>query len=177
MCDTCPAHIPGPGEVAGGLLSGLVGAALTKPGRRVMFWGLAIPMVLGIIVYTLGWWLVPITLGLLALAAVAVWALRGLQRHAVVVAPPSLRAALPAPRRAVALPRGLSVTRRRRALPAPAKALPAAAHDFVPLDWDKRCGHLAHPQANRCFLPAKAHPAAELTGRVVPAPVRGKMPR
>ena len=143
MCDTCPAHIPGPGEVTSGLLSGLVGAALTKPGRRVMFWGLAIPMVLGIVVYTLGWWLVPITLGLLAVAAVVVRVLRGAQRHAVVVAPASLRASLPAPRRAVALPRNLSIGRGRRALPAPAKALPAA----------------------------------EVTGRVVPAPVRGKVGR
>jgi hypothetical protein len=135
--------IPGPGEVTSGVLSAAVGAALTKPGRRVMFWGVAVPMVLGIVVYTLGWWLVPIALGLLAFAAGVLLAVRRLHRHALVVAPASLRAALPAPRRAVALPRGLSVTRGRRALPAPAKALPAA----------------------------------ELTGRVVPAPARGKVVR
>jgi hypothetical protein len=143
MCDSCPTHLLGPGEVAGKV-------ARSKAGRKagsVLFYGTVWTfgplMIAGIIVYTLGWWLVPITLGLLALAAVAVRALRGLQRHAVVVAPASLRAALPAPRRAVALPRNLSVTRRRRALPAPAKALPAA----------------------------------EVVGRVVPAPARGKVVR
>ena len=125
MCDTCPTHILGPGEVAGKI-------ARTKAGRKagkVLFyasvWILGLPMVLAIIVYTLGWWLVPIALGLLALAA-GVWlAVRRLHRHALVVAPASLRAALPAPRRAVALPRNLSITRGRRALPAAAKALPA----------------------------------------------------
>lgn len=130
MCDTCPcassgSSIPGPAEVGSGVLGAAVGAALTKPGRRVMFWGFTIPMVLGIIVYTLGWWLLPIALGLLAAAAGVVLGLRGLRRHAVVVAPASLRASLPAPRRAVALPRNLSITRGRRALPAAAKALPA----------------------------------------------------
>jgi hypothetical protein len=141
MCDTCPAHIPGPGEVAGGALGMAVGAALTKPGRRVMFWGFAVPMVLGIIVYTLGWWLVPIALGLLGLGVGVLLAVRVLHRHALVVAPASLRSSLPAPRRAVTLPQGLSVTRGRRALPEPAKALPAPA----------------------------------VVGRVVPAPVRGKV--
>jgi hypothetical protein len=111
MCETCPTHLLGPGEVAGKV-------ARNKLGRRLMFWGLAVPMFAGIIVYTLGWWLVPITAGLLALAAGVLLAVRRLHRHALVVAPPSLRA--------VALPRGLAVTRGQRAVPAPAKALPAA---------------------------------------------------
>jgi hypothetical protein len=58
-------------------------------------------------------------------ATEAVCALSGLRRHSHVVAPASLRAAHPAPKRQVALPRNQSVARGRRALPAPAKALPA----------------------------------------------------
>ena len=142
MCDTCPAHIPGPGEVAGGALGLAVGAALTRNGRRVMFWALAMPMFLGIIVYTLGWWLLPIGLGLVALAAGALLAVRAsvrvMHRHVLLQAPAEMRAAVAAPRRAVALPRNLAITRRRRALPAAAKALPVAV----------------------------------ITGRVVPAPAR-----
>jgi hypothetical protein len=152
MCDTCPAHIPGPGEVAGGALGLAVGAAMTKGGRRVMFFGLALPMFLGIIVYTLGWWLVPIALGALALAAGTLMAVRRLTRHAVMARPeptPQMRAALaarglrpvPAPGQAArpALPRAMvrSLTRKRQALPAPARALPGV-----------------------------------VTGKVVPAPVR-----
>jgi hypothetical protein len=151
MCDTCPAHIPGPGEVAGGTLGLAVGAALTKNGRRVMFWGLAVPMALGIVVTTLGWWLLPIALGLLALAAATLMAVRRLTRHAVLTRPeptPQMRAALaarglrpiPAPGQArPALPRAMvrSLTGKRQALPAPARALPGV-----------------------------------VTGKVVPAPVR-----
>ena len=52
--------------------------------------------------------------------------MRVLHRHALVVAPSSLRQALPAPQpvRAVVLPRNLNLTRKRtRALPAPAKVI------------------------------------------------------
>ena len=134
MCDTCPSHIPGPGEVAGGAL-GLIGTAvLSKPGRRVMFWGFGIPMLPFAVWGLFGWW----TILIAALAAVATAAgvvfIRGLARHALVVAPPSLRhrVALPAPRRAVALPRNLAITRKRRALPVAAKALPAAPRVIEP---------------------------------------------
>ena len=139
MCDTCPVHIPGPGEVAGGALEAAVGAALTKDGRRVMFWGFTVPVVAAIVVYTLGWWLLPITLGAVAAAAGVLAAVRRASHHAVLARPeptPEMRLALaarglrpiPAPGQQArpALPRGLSITRKRRALPAPAKALPAA---------------------------------------------------
>lgn len=137
MCDTCPAHIPGPGEVAGGVLGAAVGAALTKPGRQVMFWGFTIPMVAGIIVYTLGWWLLPIVLGL---AGTGLAVMRVLHRGVVQARPEptsEMRAALaarglksiPAPGRQArpALPRAMvrSLTRPRRALPATQKAIPA----------------------------------------------------
>lgn len=143
MCDTCPVHIPGPGEVAGGALEAAVGAALTPAGRKVMFRGLAVPFFIAIIVYTLGWWLLPITLGVLAAAAGVLLAVRRiLHGHTVQARPeltPEMRAALaarglkpiPAPARQArpalpqraTLPRGLSITKGKRALPAPAKAL------------------------------------------------------
>lgn len=120
MCDTCPTHIPGPGDVAGAV-------ARSQPGRRVAFWGLAMPMFLGVIVYTLGWWLVPIVLGPAVVLTAGIWAvMRVMHRHVLVAAPPSLRASLPAPRRvrALALPRNLSITRKgRQALPAPARVI------------------------------------------------------
>jgi hypothetical protein len=150
MCPTCPCNsssIPGAGEVVGGVAVAAVGAAvdvaISKPGRKVLFWGLCVPALPFAIWGELHWW----TLALVAVLAVAtgvgVAYMKVMGRHVLIQAPASLRAALPAPRRAVALPRGLSVTRGRRALPAPAKALPAAV----------------------------------VTGRVVPAPVRGKVVR
>ena len=117
-----------------------VGAAISKPGRRVMFWGRRVPLLPFAVVGVLGWW----TIAFVALAAVLAGAgvlfMRRLTRHALVVAPPSLRAALPAPRpvRAVVLPRNLAITRARRALPAPAKALPAAR---------MKCGKCGRPIA------------------------------
>ena len=56
MCDTCPSHIPRPGEVAGGLVGLGVGAALSKPGRRVLFWGIAVPMLPFAVRGLFGWW-------------------------------------------------------------------------------------------------------------------------
>jgi len=145
MCDTCSVHIPGPGEVAGGALEAAVGAAISKPGRQVMFWGITVPCVAAIIVYTLGWWLVPIALGLLAAAAgvllIVRRILRGRTVHAWPDPTPQMRAQLaarglrpvpaltgerPALPRSIALPRGLSAGRKRKALPVAAKALPAA---------------------------------------------------
>jgi hypothetical protein len=154
MCDTCPTHLLGPGEVAGKV-------ARSKAGRKagsVLFYGTVWTfgplMIAGIIVYTLGWWLVPITLGLAALAAGVLKVVRILHKRVVVpAATPAQRVAelerrrrnaIPIPAARPALPRGLSVTRGRRALPAPAKALPAAE---------------------------------VVTGRVVPAPVHGKVVR
>jgi hypothetical protein len=115
MCDTCPSHIPGPGEVAGGVLGAAVGAAISKPGRRVMFWGLAVPMLPFAVWGLFGWW----TIALVALAAAASASglayMRVLHRgHMVLARPeptPETRAALAA--------RGL------RPIPAPGQARPA----------------------------------------------------
>lgn len=139
MCDTCPAHIPGPGEVAGGVAGlaagGIIAAARNRTGRRVMV-GLCYVMFAGVLVYTLGWWLLPIALGLMALAAGVLRVVGILHRQVVVpAATPAQRVAelerrrrnaIPVPAARPALPRGLSITRKRRALPAPARALPAA---------------------------------------------------
>ena len=126
MCDTCPTHILGPGEVAGKI-------ARTKAGRKVgailfygFVWTFLAPLVPFAVWGIFGWW--TIALGALGLAAagVGVTYMRVMHRHMVLAAPASLRASLPAPRRAVALPRNLAITRGRRALPVAAKALPAA---------------------------------------------------
>ena len=139
MCDNCAAHILGPGEVAGKV-------ARSRLGRRALFWGFCIPMLPFAVVGVFGWW----TIAIVALAAVGSAAgllvMRRLHRHAVVVRPeptPEMRAMLaarglrpiPAPGqarpalpratpRSIAMPRGLSITRKRRqALPAAAKAI------------------------------------------------------
>lgn len=127
MCDTCPSHIPGPGEVASGALGLAVGAAISRPGRRILFWGVCVPALPFAVVGVFGWW----TIALVALAAVLAGAgvayMRFLmKRHVLIAAPASLRASLPAPRRvrAVALPRNLSITRKRpQVLPAPARVI------------------------------------------------------
>lgn len=125
--------------MAGDVASAAVGAAISKPGRKVMFWGVAVPMLPFAIWGELHWW----TLALVALAAaltgVGLLFGRALHRSVVHARPeptPQMRAALaarglrpiPAPGQQArpALPRGLSITRKRQALPAPARALPAA---------------------------------------------------
>jgi hypothetical protein len=93
-----------------------------------------------------GWWTIAFVAILAAVSAVGLAYARVLHRHALVVAPASLRAALPAPSRRVALPRAMV-----RSLTAPKRALPASV---------------------------KALTAAEvITGKVVAAPVRGKVVR
>lgn len=127
MCDTCPAHIPGPGEVAGGLLS----LAASKTGRRVtfhvVFWGFCIPMLPFALWDLFGWWCIALAVVLAVGSAAGIRVVRaaGQSRRVLLVTPDTMRAALPAPRAAV-LPRNLSISRGRRALPAPAKALPSA---------------------------------------------------
>lgn len=139
MCESCPAHLLGPGEVAGKV-------ARSKVGRKVLV-GFCYVMFAGIVVTTLGWWLVPIMLGLAALAEGVRRVLR-LATRGTVSASPAIRQSLAArgvpalapgqPARP-ALPRAVvrSLTGRRQALPAPARALPGV-----------------------------------VTGKVVPAPVR-----
>jgi hypothetical protein len=153
MCESCPAHILGPGEVAGKV-------ARSKAGRKVAsvlfygtVWTIGVPLLPFAIWGIFGWWTIP--LGALALAAFAVGVacVYGLHaRQTVLTRPeptPQMRAALaarglrpiPAPGQAArpALPRAVvrSLTGRRQALPAPARALPGV-----------------------------------VTGKVVPAPVR-----
>jgi hypothetical protein len=31
------------------------------------------------------------------------------------------------------------------------------SHPFVPVEWMRRCGHLDHPQADRCGHPRREH--------------------
>jgi hypothetical protein len=153
MCETCPAHIPGPGEVAGGALGLAVGAAMSKPGRRVLFWGLAVPLLPFAVVGVFGWWTIALAAVAAGFAAAGAVIVRKLHRHALVVAPPSLRhrVALPAaqPRRAI--------TRKRQALPAgqgpTVVGTPVAT-------YNKTAGKLG-----------------VVTGKVVPAPAGGKMKR
>ena len=113
------------------MASALVGVAADSAGskitRRVLFWGVAIPLLPFAVVGIFGWWTIGIGAGIAAFGA-AVWAvMRVFRRHVLIEAPASLRAALPAaaPRRAYALPRGWAIARARRALPATQKALPA----------------------------------------------------
>ena len=122
MCDTCPTHILGPGEVAGKV-------ARSKAGRKVasvlfygIVWTIGVPLLPFAVWGIFGWWVIP--LGVLAAAAFAAGALlvRQLHRqHMLIVAPPSLQQRVAQP----ALPRAMrrSLTRPQRALPAPAKAI------------------------------------------------------
>ena len=137
MCEPKTSSIPGPGDVAGGLL-GLAGAAMSRTGRKVLFWGFCIPLLPFALVGVFGWW----TLGLVALAAAGSAAclavMRVMHGHAVVVRPEpthEMRAALaarglrtiPAPGQArPALPRAMRRQLGRGRLAQPAHALPAA---------------------------------------------------
>ncbi|MGH3205694.1 MAG: hypothetical protein ACRDP5_27120 [Streptosporangiaceae bacterium] len=127
MCDTCPAHIPGPGEVGSGLLGAAVGAAVSKPGRKVLFWGIAVPMLPFAVVGVFGWWTIALVAVLAAATAAGLLLVRKLHRHVLVVAPPSLRnhTALPAATRARVITTG-KVIRPAQAISAPRRALPAA---------------------------------------------------
>lgn len=117
MCDTCPSHIPGPGEVAGGALGLAVGAAISRPGRKILFWGVCVPVLPFAVWGVFGWWTIAIAAVLLAATAAGAMFVRVLHRHALVVAPPSLQ-------HRVALPRNLAITRKRtQALPAPPLAI------------------------------------------------------
>jgi hypothetical protein len=174
MCDTCPAHIPGPGEVAGGALGLAVGAAMTKPGRRVMFWGFCVPLLPFAVVGVFGWW----TIALVAGAAIATAAAFAWMRvlHGRVVMP----AATPAQRQAE-LER-----RRRNAIPVPRPALPRARPALPRAVVRSLTGR-------RQALPAAQGPTVVgtpvvtynktagklevVTGKVVPAPVHGKVVR
>ena len=155
MCGTCNCNtgwLPGPGELASAALGVAADSAASKAGRRVLFWGLAVPLLPFAVWGLFGWW----TIALVALAAVASAAgvayMRVMSRSVVQARPeptPQMRAALaarglrpiPAPGQQArpALPRAMvrSLATRRRALPVAGKALPAV-----------------------------------ITGRVVPAPVR-----
>jgi hypothetical protein len=143
MCDTCPCNsvssIPGPGEVAGRM-------ARSKLGRKILFltvfWGFCIPMLPFAVWGIFGWWTIALAAVAAAVSGAGLAYMKVMGRHTLLAVPDTLRDALPAPRRRVALPRNLSLTRGRRALPAPAKALPAAE---------------------------------VVVGKVVPAPVRGKV--
>lgn len=135
MCDTCPSHIPGPGEVA----SGLIGMAVTsKISRRVLFWGLAVPMLPFAVWGLFGWW----TIALAALAAAGAAAglayARVLHGRMVLARPEpthEMRAALaarglrpiPAPGQQArpALPRAVRRQLARGRLSAPAVKVPA----------------------------------------------------
>jgi hypothetical protein len=143
--------------VAGGALGLAVGAALTKPGRRVLFWGFCVPLLPFAVVGVFGWWTIALVALAAALSAAGLAYARVLHRSAVLSRPeptPQMRAALaarglrpiPAPGQAArpALPRAMvrSLTGRRQALPAPARALPGV-----------------------------------VTGKVGPAPVHGKVVR
>jgi hypothetical protein len=153
MCDTCPAHIPGPGEVAGKVARSRIGR---KVGRKALV-GFCYLMFPFAVWNELHWWTLAVVATLAALAAAVHGVVRVLHRSAVLSRPeptPQMRAALaarglrpiPAPGRVArpALPRAMvrSLTGRRQALPAPARALPGV-----------------------------------VTGKVVPAPVRGKVVR
>ena len=44
------------------------------------------------------------------------------------------------------------------------RPVPQADHAFVAVGWMRRCGYLTHAQADRCYLPRRAH--------ALPAPQR-----
>jgi hypothetical protein len=147
MCDTCPTHLLGPVEVGAKV-------ARSKGARKVLFRGVALPMLPFALWGELHWWTVVIAAAAAAVMAATYGVTRILHKRWMVMpaATPAQRVAelerrrrnaIPIPAARPALPRGLSVTRGWQALPAPAKALPAAV----------------------------------VTGTVVPAPVRGKVER
>lgn len=43
----------------------------------------------------------------------------------------------------------------------------APGHPFEPVAWMRRCGHLEHPQADRCYRPAREHPGYEPRWRLL----------
>lgn len=45
----------------------------------------------------------------------------------------------------------------------------APDHAFVAVGWMKRCGHLAHPQADRCYLRRRDHPEPQPRSDDAPA--------
>lgn len=157
MCDTCPAHIPGPGEVAGGLAGLAVGAAMSKPGRRILFWGVAVPMLPFAVWGVFGWWTIALVALVAALSASGLAYARFLHRLTVQARPEpthEMRAALAA--------RGL------RPIPAPGQARPA-----LPLAMRRQLGR-GRLTATVVKVPApraaQAIPAAPIEPtRVLPA--------
>jgi len=156
MCNTCPCNsvssIPGPGDVASALLRVPADSVAFKISRKVVFFGIAVPLTPVAVVSIFGWWTIALVALAAALSAGGLAYARVLHRSAVIARPeptPQMRAALaarglrpiPAPGQQArpALPRAMvrSLATRRRALPVAGKALPAV-----------------------------------ITGRVVPAPVR-----
>lgn len=103
MCDTCPcsvsSSIPGPGEVTAGAVGLAVGAAMSKPGRRVLFWGIAVPMLPFAVWGVFGWWTIALVAVLAVFSAAGVAYMRVLHRGVVQARPElthEMRAALAA---------------------------------------------------------------------------------
>jgi hypothetical protein len=157
MCDTCPSHIPGPGEVAGGLI-GL--AATSKVSRRVLFWGLAVPMLPFAVWGLFGWWTIALAAVTAAGSAAGVAYLRILHRGAVLARPEpthEMRAALAA--------RGL------RPIPAPGQqarpALPRAMRRQ--LGRGRLTATVVKVRPSRPAQAAAAPPASIEPARILPA--------
>ena len=129
MCNSCPCGsssiIPGPGEVASALVGVAADSAGSKITRRVLFWGVAIPLLPFAVVGVFGWWTIALVALAAGLAAAGLVFMRKMHRRVLMVAPPSLqhRVALPAGQEWQA--RLEAIARRRSALPAGRKALPA----------------------------------------------------
>lgn len=116
MCTTCKCNvsaIPGPAEVAGGLIGAGVGAAISKPGRRVLFWGVCVPALPFAIWGELHWWTL-VLVALVAAVACGTLAVTRILHRSVIVAP------LTPAERVAELER-----RRRNAIPVPRAAQPA----------------------------------------------------
>jgi len=159
MCNTCPCNsvssIPGPGDVASALLRVPADSVAFKISRKVVFFGIAVPLTPVAVVSIFGWWTIALVALAAALSAAGLAYARVLHRSAVIARPeptPQMRAQLAA--------RGL------RTIPAPGQARPALPRAMV---RSLGRGRQALP------APPRALPAAVVTGNVVPAPVRGKM--
>ena len=162
MCDSCPIHIPGPGEVAGGVIGAGVGAAMSKPGRKVLFWGLCIPA-LPFALWNELHLLVLVPVALLAVVVLGTHrVVRVLHRSGTVVARPELTHEM----RAKLAARGL------KPIPAPGQQARPALPRAMRRQLADRGRLTATVTGVRPTRPTRALPVAEtvVTGRVVGRP-------
>lgn len=152
MCPTCNCNsssIPGPGEVASALLGVAADSAASKVSRKVLFWAVAVPLFPFAVVGVFGWWTIALVALLAALSAAGLAIGRVMHRFVVQTRPEPTHEM-----------RDMLTARGLRTIPAPVQL----ARPALPRNLAITRRRQALPAA------AKALPAPEVTGRVVPAP-------